>query len=439
MGATQSARQRSEDLAQGLFDALRPIADESDVPGFAVSVRDRIDEHTRCHGRASQQGQVPVSPATRFQVGSVSKIVCAHLVLDLIDAGSLSLDDPIGLHVPEFSPRARPDDRLVSVDDLLSHRSGFDGDYHIDTGSGADALDRVVPAANSAVRLGPPGQWYSYSNLGYALLGLVVQRVTGQPFEDVARNRVLGPCSMSTSGYHWQRPADRDVAVGHRRVSGSVEEVDWSRPRCRMPNGGLVSSVGDLTLLAAHLRPVHASSAPSTDSAGFADGAGPLSFVDIGATGTLWWHDGGTPGFRSILGWSDDIAVAMACNANHGLDLVRAARSWMQQVLVGGLADVCTAPMPAGAVEVAGTYRAPSVAGYHDLSPATIVIAPSDQGGYSLLDVGVGGHYQMRWSNDRFSVRPSVHGDETGLLLRERGRVVAIGWQGRVLPRISNE
>jgi CubicO group peptidase (beta-lactamase class C family) len=431
------AEQWCGQLADDLFDELHPIADGNAVPGFVVSVRDSSGESSRCHGRASVHDLRPVTPATRFQVGSVSKVLCAHLVLDLIGAGALAAHDPIRRYVPEFAPQSLPGDREVTVDDLLTHRSGFDGDYHINTGFGVDALDLVVPAANSAARLAPPGCWYSYSNLGFALLGLVVQRVVGRPFEDVAAERVLGPLAMSTAGYHWQRPAGQDVAVGHRQRNGDIEAVDWSRPRCRMPNGGLVACAGDLTLMAASMARSHAP-ALLADAAGFADGAGPVSFLDVGATGTLCWHDGATPGFRSIVGWTNDVAVSMVCNGNHGIDLVRSARAWMQRVLVGGCAAISSGSMPIDVDEVVGTYRAPSIAGYHDVTPTKIVIDHSANEGASLRVLGAGGRYAMRWSGDRFAIHPSEHGVDTGMVLRRGERVVAIGWQGRVLPRVSD-
>ncbi|MBS4753789.1 beta-lactamase family protein [Nocardioides sp. zg-ZUI104] len=144
-----------------------------------------------------------VSPGTSYRTGSITKTLTAVLVLQLRDEGQLGLDDPVGRFVGEAGGYGD-----VSLTRLLSHTGGLQsepvGSWWERTGSGGAAA--LLAANDGAGRVAAAGEWFHYSNLGYALLGEVVARLRGVSWWQAVRERLLEPLGMSATDYH--PPAD---------------------------------------------------------------------------------------------------------------------------------------------------------------------------------------------------------------------------------------
>ena len=180
----ESARDRLETF-------VRDTAAAWAVPGIAVGVTDR--ERTLgvvTYGQADVATGEPVTPATLFQIGSISKSFAAFAVMREVEAGRLDLHAPATEYLPWLP--LRPAGEPVSLHHLLSHTSGLP--------AGMEATPSTVGEALRLARIEPdPPGTYHYSNLGYSIVGLVLERVCAEPIGEVLRSRVLEPARMTAT------------------------------------------------------------------------------------------------------------------------------------------------------------------------------------------------------------------------------------------------
>jgi N-acyl-D-amino-acid deacylase len=195
------------------FDVeMNALLDRWKVPGggLAVGLHGRI-VLTRGYGLAERETQRPVDPATRFRLGSLAKPVTAVAVLQLVEQGRLGLDDLLLPRLGEMGPRpaAVTDPRVhrITIRHLLQHTAGFDrgeaGDPVFPPYSAQSAARQKAPLPPSCQTVlrdnlerkldFDPGTRYAYSNLGYCILGRVVEIVSGQAYVDYVKQHVLGP------------------------------------------------------------------------------------------------------------------------------------------------------------------------------------------------------------------------------------------------------
>ncbi|MGY2067431.1 serine hydrolase [Blastococcus sp. SYSU DS0619] len=188
------------------------------VPGVQVAVRHGGEQLlSAAIGSADVSTGAPLTPGHLFRIASHSKTFTATAVLQLVEAGRMRLDDPIGRYVPELDRAGSPVAR-VTVRELLGHQAGV-------TRDGADAdfwqLERPFPdragVVEEALRAGPVhrrNEHFKYSNVGYALVGLAIEAVTGASYADVVRTRIIEPLGLTRTG------ADHDAARAGEFVSG---------------------------------------------------------------------------------------------------------------------------------------------------------------------------------------------------------------------------
>ncbi len=203
---------------------------------------------TAAVGRTGQDAG-PLQPGARLRIASITKSMVATLVMCLVGDGRLSLDEPVCAVLPGLrlaDPRATA---TLTPRHLLSHTSGLvDPVDFAALGDGTDAFDNLVGAVG---RLRPrtlPGRTWRYGNAGYCLLGAVIEAATGQPFEDVLRQRLLDPLGMAGTSFE----PDSVTVPGHERrqrhrfVPAPVERY----ARARRPSAGLYAPVADLLAFA---------------------------------------------------------------------------------------------------------------------------------------------------------------------------------------------
>ncbi|MEO1246256.1 MAG: serine hydrolase domain-containing protein [Pseudomonadota bacterium] len=197
---------RSADKA--LAREIDPVVDDALGRGFAGQVaiiRNGTYVYSRAAGSADLGGEVPVRRSTLFHVASVSKYFTATLVLYAVDTGMIELDDPVA---PLFE-RADPEWQNVTFADLLAHTSGLGSSYvaerHSDSRKALAAITRHELAA------GGSGS-FRYSNDGYDLLGILVERIFSGNYEDVARSRLLKPSCIGEAKF-WSEADLMDPAA----------------------------------------------------------------------------------------------------------------------------------------------------------------------------------------------------------------------------------
>src|SRR5207248_10825591 len=134
-----------------------------------------------------------------FQIGSMSKVWTATLVMQLADEGHLDLDAPLASLIPDLK---LPGDLASSVTlrHLLTHTSGIDGDVFTDTGRGDDCLEKYAALLADAAQNHPLEATWSYCNSGYVLAGRVIEKLTGGTWDAAIKERLVAPLGMTHTG-----------------------------------------------------------------------------------------------------------------------------------------------------------------------------------------------------------------------------------------------
>jgi N-acyl-D-aspartate/D-glutamate deacylase/CubicO group peptidase (beta-lactamase class C family) len=229
-------------------DAVFAPFTSGESPGAAVMViRDGEVAYEAGYGYADLEHRVPITPQTNFELASVSKQFTAVAVMILAERGRLSYDDSMVEYLPEL---ARFGDR-ITIRHLLTHTSGLP-DYY-------DALEQqageTMPDTEQAMRflagwgepLFPAGERYEYSNPGYEMLALVVERASGQGFGEFLHDNIFAPLGMTgTVVRDSSEPQIAHRARGYTRKGGTFELLDHHPLNHIVGSGSIYSSVEDL-------------------------------------------------------------------------------------------------------------------------------------------------------------------------------------------------
>lgn len=230
------------------IDVLFQQWNKPDVPGCAVGVAPGDSpELVRSYGSADLEHDVAISPATIFEAGSVSKQFTAASILLLAEDGKLGLADDVRKYLPELPDYGAP----ITIDNLLSHTSGLRDWSGVVTMAGWPRTTRVYTNADvldiAARQRGlnfTPGTHYSYTNTGYNLLAIIVERVSHDTLAQFSRKRLFEPLGMSHT--QWRDDFSRVVkgrAIAYTRSQGYRQLMPFEDA---YGNGGLLTTVGDL-------------------------------------------------------------------------------------------------------------------------------------------------------------------------------------------------
>lgn len=218
-----------------------------EVPGAVAGILRDGDVRTAVHGTRDVRTAEPVSSETRFAAGSLTKSMVATVIVRLAGSGSLSLDDPVAEHVLEL--RAAGWAQRASIRDLMANRTdlplradtefGFGAHFDADEG----ALARLVAEVASGERA---RSFWSYTNVGWCVLGRVIETVTALPWETAMRQLLFDPGGMSATTFDTSPDAQPRVA-GHKVEQGSIVALEPSSSRAYGPAGTtVVTTVTDL-------------------------------------------------------------------------------------------------------------------------------------------------------------------------------------------------
>lgn len=220
---------------EGLDALMQAELQRQGTPGVALAVvRDGRVVKQAGYGLANVELQVPVRPETIFQSGSVGKQFTAALVLLLADDGLLRLDDPVSKHLPG-TPRSW---RKVTIRQLLHHTSGLADPY--------EALDlqrnyteaELLRIYGRLPLLFEPGSAFSYSNMGYHVLGFLCSRVGKRFYGDQVIDRVFRPAGMRTARMISEADLVPNRAAGYELVEGTLRNQAWVSPTLNSTGDG---------------------------------------------------------------------------------------------------------------------------------------------------------------------------------------------------------
>jgi CubicO group peptidase (beta-lactamase class C family) len=234
------AEQSADDVARFVHAEM----EKQQIPGLALVVsKDGRPIRAEGFGVSNVELDVAVTPETIFQSGSVGKQFTATAVMMLVEAGKIGLDDPLHKYFPEGPVWWKE----VTIRQLLSHTAGFT-DYPDNFDMRRDYTEvellKIVAAIPSAY---PPGSKWSYSNLGYLTLGILIHRVTGEFYGDFLRRNIFSPLDMSTARIISEAAIIPNRSSGYRLVDGQLKNQEWVSPSVNTTaDGSLYFSVLDL-------------------------------------------------------------------------------------------------------------------------------------------------------------------------------------------------
>ncbi|HTG17363.1 MAG TPA: serine hydrolase [Blastocatellia bacterium] len=263
------------------------------------------------YGLANMEWNIPVEPDTKFRLGSITKQFTSMLVLELVQEGKIKLEGKLTDYLPDY--RKDTGDR-ITIHQLLNHTSGIPSytgmpNFFQDVSRNPYGVSDFVKKFASGDLEFEPGTKWNYNNSGYFLLGAIVERVTGKPYEQVLKERILDPVGMKDTGYdHYETILAKRASGYEKRPGGYVNApyLDMSLPYAA---GSLYSTVGDLylwdqalytdKLLSPQLKESMFKPGLSNYAYGWVVQKGPL-----GAQGepvTIIQHGGGINGFNTLI------------------------------------------------------------------------------------------------------------------------------------------
>jgi CubicO group peptidase (beta-lactamase class C family) len=320
-------------VTRGMDAMLLSALKRTSVPGAAVAV---VDAHgvvwSRAYGATDSRTRTAISMDTCFRVGSVSKLFTATEVMRRAGRGEINLDAPVaaqlsGFHMPSRFEGARP----LTTRALLSHHAGLPanrlrGMWEPEP----DSLAQLQAALHHEPLIAPPQTRYLYSNLGYAVLGRLIEERSGLPFAAALQHELLQPAGMQHASFERRAQMPPHCAPGHRK--GQPVQPSGLRDE---PAGALLASAADMAkflqlVLAngqAQGRQVIATQAldamfqPQFEGLpldfGHRMGLGwMLSGVEVPGAGPIAWHAGQYPGYQAavVLSRSDKLAAVVLAN-----------------------------------------------------------------------------------------------------------------------------
>lgn len=355
----------------GLFNGSALVADQGQVV------------LKKGYGLANMEWAIPNAPDTKFRLGSLTKQFTATLIMQLVEQGQIDLSAPVTRYLPDYP--ANPGDR-VNVHQLLNHTSGIVGYTEIPTWANTVrnpySPTEFLSQFSTLDLLFEPGTKYSYSNSGYFLLGVILEKVTGQSYEKLLYERIFAPAGMNDSGYDSTQPLLPKRAAGYdKRIDESYVNtayLDMTQPYAA---GSLYSTAEDLYLWDQALLTEKILSATSKErmfTPGLSDKGYGWNITKNNGVTTIS-HDGAINGFNTLLSRNPDSKrVVILLNNTGGAPLEQIADSI--RTILDGKEPVM--PKRRAATTLFRTYEASGI-------DSTLAQAKDMQTG-SEYDAGVG-------------------------------------------------
>jgi len=446
-----------------LDEAVHTAMERWAVPGLTLGVLQDGTVETCSYGTVSLETGWPVTPETLFQIGSISKVFTATLVMQLVDEGRLDLDVPVAHYLPSLRLADDAATGAVTLRRLLTHTAGFYGDRFDDHGYGDDALTRSIATFASLRQDTPPGALWAYCNTGFQLAGAVIEAVLETTFEAAMRERILAPLGLTRSFYFAHEAITYPVATGHNTVPPEGEERpatpevahEWGRSRCRAAQGGLLSTVADLLRFAAfHMgdgtagdtrvlseKSVRAMQQPQVEAAmspHWGIGWSVDSIDDVAVVG----HGGTTNGFQARLTFVPERRFAFACltNSNLGSAAIRSIEDWVLERYAGlrRTDPPRVALSPDALARFAGRYERPDVVATVAVAGDGLQIAVDGKNPITKADMTTERGYAVPIGQQKFFEAGGVYAGSTfDFILDDDGAPRFLRLGGRLSDRVG--
>jgi CubicO group peptidase (beta-lactamase class C family) len=309
----------TEMLETRISPFIQRLMHKKHITGLGVAlVDDKGILITQAYGLADRQVQLAATPRTVYRIGSITKLFTGTAAMQLCEKGLLELDKPVVEYLPEFSIKTTRvgDLSCITPRTLMTHHSGLPADWYANYwNDDPHAFRQVIEYLRDCSLVFPPNTVFSYSNLATSLMGIIIERVSGLPYQDYIEQNILAPLKMSDSTLNIDQVSPSLLSKAYAR-DHEVEE-----PALRdAPAGAILSNVQDMSrFLAMVLAGGSLDGAEILRSNSLAEMLSPqnadvkldlgfqiglnwfLSRPSLTSTGRVCWHDGGSPHFFSIL------------------------------------------------------------------------------------------------------------------------------------------
>lgn len=231
------------------WNELEQVAQEelqaANAPGAAIAVVSGEKLlFAKGLGISHSETGAPVSPEMLFRIGSLTKMITAYTLISLVQEHHIDVHTPIGLFVPDLPPQIA----RLTIHQLLSHTAGLKDDFSHYGPHDEAALGNAVRAYGDRHFFTEPGRLFSYSALGYAVAGVVIEALGKKPYAQLVSERVLGPLKMERSTFFPTMAMTYPLSQGHLAIGSKHWEVvrPYDDTAARWPSGFLFSSVTEL-------------------------------------------------------------------------------------------------------------------------------------------------------------------------------------------------
>lgn len=382
-----------------IADRLPGLIEKYQVPGAAWAVLQGDQVVDGAAGVLSTATGVEATPDSVFQIGSITKLWTATLVMQLVDEGKVDLDATVRTYLPEFAIGDEQAAAAITVRQLLNHTSGFEGDIFTDTGVGDDCVEKYLGVLGDVPQLFPVGEQFSYNNAGFCVLGRLVEVLREKTYDACLREHLFAPLGLTHAATGPYEAILHRAAVGHVELepgTGYQPAPIWSFARSNSPAGSqLAMRPRDLAAFARmHLEDGRAADgtqvlAPGTPARMHER---EVDLPYLGIMGTSWGlgferfdvpqgaiigHDGSTIGQNAFLRMVREAGVAVVLLTNGG-DVV----SLYQEVVGHVLAELTDSPLPDLPVPPAEPERidASRFAGTYSAEVVDLTVSQDDDG-----------------------------------------------------------
>ncbi|WP_255478791.1 serine hydrolase [Rufibacter sp. XAAS-G3-1] len=300
------------------------------MPGMGVAVAKKGEIiFERGYGEADAEMGITAGPETVYKIGSLTKQFTAAIILRLVEAGKVSLEDSITKFLPDYPTQGKH----VTIRHLLNHTSGIKA-FRALTEENRQRLRIDLSYAEMVELFGKqplafqPGEKYEYNNMAYYLLGEIISRVTGMPYADYVERELLQPLNLNNTVYCHDQRVIPNRAEGYEYEKGKLINARFVSMQVAGAAGALCSTLGDLirwthllhagkVVSPASLRQMISPTVlASGDTVGYGYG---LQLDELGGHPQIF-HSGGANGFVSALVHfpADGLTIAVLVNSNKG-------------------------------------------------------------------------------------------------------------------------
>jgi putative ATP-binding cassette transporter len=220
------------------------------IPGISlVIVKGDQTVYQKGFGFADLEKKQPITAATLFELGSASKSFTGLAILQLEEKGLLKLTDPVDKYLPWLKMKFQGKEVPVTIGNMLYHTSGLP---HYETlslippSTADDALEKAVQKLIGKELMFPPGQRYSYTSIGYDVLGLIISKVSGRSYEEYMKKNILSPLQMNNTYLFREEAQVKGMAIGYKYSFNKPAAYDAPMYRGNTPAGYVITNARDL-------------------------------------------------------------------------------------------------------------------------------------------------------------------------------------------------